>query len=259
MLALGFHLGAYVTETIRAGLTSIRPGQMRAALALGMSRFQAIRTIILPQALIRMLPPLGSLIVIAVKDSAIASVIAVPELLRQSQVLAGKTYRPFEIYTGGDAGLFPDLFPVRARSIDRIYRRLAPSGRVVTTSTGPSSGTTAGASAEGAESDRGPDASHHGDRRCQAVSFSPCCGSRRSRRRRGAATGFVEFFRATAADPADLLGLSTSCRPPSTSVLGFTTALIGLACNVSAFNSETFRAGIRSIRTGSGTPHSRSA
>ena len=127
VLALGFHLGAYVTETIRAGLTSIRPGQMRAALALGMSPFQAIRTIILPQALIRMLPPLGSLIVIAVKDSAIASVIAVPELLRQSQVLAGKTYRPFEIYTAAMLVYFVICYPT-ARIIDRIYRRLAPLG-----------------------------------------------------------------------------------------------------------------------------------
>ena len=46
-----------------------------------------------------MLPSLGSLFVIAVKDSAIASVIAVPELFRQTQVVAGKTYRPFELYT----------------------------------------------------------------------------------------------------------------------------------------------------------------
>ena len=127
LLALGIHLGAYVTEVIRAGLTSIRPGQMRAALALGMSPFQAVRTIILPQALIRMLPALGSLIVIAVKDSAIASVIAVPELLRQSQVLAGKTFRPFEIYTAAMLVYFFICYPT-ARGIDRIYRRLVPLG-----------------------------------------------------------------------------------------------------------------------------------
>jgi His/Glu/Gln/Arg/opine family amino acid ABC transporter permease subunit len=127
IFALGIHLGAYVTEAIRAGLTSIRAGQMRAALALGMSRFQAIRTIILPQALIRMLPPLGSLIVIAVKDSAIASVIAVPELLRQSQVLAGKTFRPFEIYTAAMLVYFLICYPT-ARIIDNVYRRLAPLG-----------------------------------------------------------------------------------------------------------------------------------
>jgi len=100
---------------------------MRAALALGMSGLQGVRTIILPQALIRMLPPLGSLIVIAIKDSAIASVIAVPELMRQSQILAGQTFRPFEIYTTAMILYFLVLFPV-ARGVDQIYRRLAPLG-----------------------------------------------------------------------------------------------------------------------------------
>ncbi len=126
-VALGFHLGAYVAETIRAGLTSVRPGQMRAALALGMSTGQAIRTIILPQALIRMLPNLGSLLVIAIKDSAIASVVAVPELMRQSQILAGRTYRPFEIYTAAMLVYFCLCYPV-ARGVDRVYRRLASLG-----------------------------------------------------------------------------------------------------------------------------------
>lgn len=124
---LGLHLGAYVSETIRAGLTSVRRNQMQAALALGMSRFQAIRTIILPQAIIRMLPALGSLFIIAIKDSAIASVIAVPELLRQTQIVAGKTFRPFELYTAAMLCYFILCYPM-ARGIDRLYRRLAHLG-----------------------------------------------------------------------------------------------------------------------------------
>jgi polar amino acid transport system permease protein len=124
---LGIHLGAYVSETVRAGLTSVRRNQMQAALALGMSRFEAFRTIILPQALIRMMPALGSLFVIAIKDSAIASVIAVPELLRQTQIVAGKTYRPFELYTAAMLVYFLLCYPV-ARGIDRVYRRLAHLG-----------------------------------------------------------------------------------------------------------------------------------
>ena len=127
VVGLGIHLGAYVAETIRAGLTSVRRNQMQAALALGMSRFQAVRTIILPQALIRMLPALGSLFVIAIKDSAIASVIAVPELLRQTQIVAGKTFRPFELYTAAMIVYFLLCYPV-ARGVDRIYRRLAHLG-----------------------------------------------------------------------------------------------------------------------------------
>lgn len=124
---LGLHLAAYVSETVRAGLTSVRRNQMQAALALGMSRFEAIRTIILPQAIIRMLPALGSLFVIAIKDSAITSVIAVPELLRQTQIVAGKTFRPFELYTAAMLVYFILCFPV-ARGVDRIYRRLAHLG-----------------------------------------------------------------------------------------------------------------------------------
>jgi len=127
IVGLGLHLGAYVAETIRAGLTSVRKGQMLAALALGMSGAEAVRTIILPQALIRMLPPLGSLFVIAIKDSAIASVIAVPELLRQSQILAGQTFRPFEIYTAAMIVYFLICYPV-ARGVDALYRRLSHLG-----------------------------------------------------------------------------------------------------------------------------------
>ncbi|WP_342643313.1 amino acid ABC transporter permease [Rhodoligotrophos ferricapiens] len=127
VLGLGLHLGAYVSEVIRAGLGSVRPGQLRAALALGMSPWQAIRVIILPQAVIRMLPAFGSLFVIAIKDSAIASVIAVPELLRQSQIVAGQTFRPIEIYTGAMLVYFLLCYPV-ARGVDAIYRRLAPLG-----------------------------------------------------------------------------------------------------------------------------------
>jgi len=127
VIGLSVHLGAYMAETIRAGLTSVRQGQMRAALALGMSRAAAVRTIILPQALIRMLPPIGSLLVFAIKDSAIASVIAVPELIRQSQVLAGVTYRSFEVYTLTMGIYFLLCYPV-ARGVDALYRRVAYLG-----------------------------------------------------------------------------------------------------------------------------------
>ena len=127
IIGLSAHLGAYVAETVRAGLTSVRKGQMQAALALGMSRLEAIRKIILPQALIRMLPPLGSLFVIAVKDSAIASAIAVPELMRQSQVVAGQTYRGPIIFTTAMVVYFLINYPI-ARGIDRLYRRVAHLG-----------------------------------------------------------------------------------------------------------------------------------
>ena len=128
VLALGVHLGAYMAETIRAGLSSVRRGQMHAALALGMSPLQAIRTIILPQALIRMLPPMGSLFIVAIKDSAIAGLaIGVPELMRQSQVVVSQVYHPFEIYTALAIVYFLLCYPV-ARGVERLYRRVAHLG-----------------------------------------------------------------------------------------------------------------------------------
>jgi len=127
VVGLGLHLAAFVAEVVRAGLTSIRPGQMQAALAIGMSRAQAVRIVLLPQALIRMVPAFGSLLVITIKDSAIASVIAVPELMRQSQVIVGKTYHPFEVFTAALLIYFVLCWPV-ARGVDRLYRRLAPLG-----------------------------------------------------------------------------------------------------------------------------------
>ena len=74
-----------------------------------------------------MLPNLGSLLVISIKDSAIASVVAVPELMRQSQILAGRTYRPFEIYTAAMLAYFCLCYPV-ARGVDAVYRRVAHLG-----------------------------------------------------------------------------------------------------------------------------------
>ncbi len=126
--ALGLHIGAYFAETVRAGLQSVRAGQRRAALALGMTPLQALRVVILPQAVIRMLPNVGSLITITIKDTAIASVIAVPELMRQTQIIAGQSYRPFELYTFAMLVYFVMCLPL-ARGVDFLYRRIAHKGR----------------------------------------------------------------------------------------------------------------------------------
>ena len=112
---------------MRAGIESVRPGQTRAALALGMSRAQIVRRIILPQAIVRMLPAFGSLLSITIKDTAIASVIAVPELMRQSETVAGQSFQPIEVYTFAMLVYFLILFPV-TRGVDRFYRRVAHLG-----------------------------------------------------------------------------------------------------------------------------------
>ena len=128
LIGLTVHLAAYAAEIVRAGIESVRPGQTRAALALGMSQAQVLRRIVLPQALVRMLPAFGSLLSITIKDTAIASVIAVPELMRQSETVAGQSFQPIEVYTFAMLVYFVILYPV-TRGVDRFYRRVAHLGR----------------------------------------------------------------------------------------------------------------------------------
>jgi polar amino acid transport system permease protein len=128
LVALTLHIAAYAAEVIRAGIESIRPGQTRAALALGMSRAQVLRKVLLPQAIVRMLPAFGSILTIAIKDTAIATVIAVPELMHRAETVAGQSYRPVEVFTAVMVAYFCILFPV-TRGVDRLYRRYAHLGR----------------------------------------------------------------------------------------------------------------------------------
>ena len=84
LVALTMHISAYMAEVVRAGIESVRPGQIRAGKALGMSGAQIVRTVLLPQAFVRMLPALGSLVSVTIKDTAIATVIAVPPVAMRS-------------------------------------------------------------------------------------------------------------------------------------------------------------------------------
>ncbi len=92
--ALGFASGAYQTEIFRGAMLSIPPGQMRAARAIGMSRGQAIRSIILPQAFRVAIPSLINEISLVLKDSSLVFVIGVPELLRRAQYASASTMEP---------------------------------------------------------------------------------------------------------------------------------------------------------------------
>jgi len=128
LVALTAHIAAYVAEIVRAGIESIRPGQIRAGLAIGMSQAQIVRKIILPQATVRMLPAFGSILSITIKDTAIAAVIAVPEFMKRSETIAGQSYHPIEVFTFAMLVYFVILFPV-TRAVDMFYRRVAHLGR----------------------------------------------------------------------------------------------------------------------------------
>ena len=90
--------GAYITEIIRAGIQSIEKGQWEASYALGLTRFQQMRHVILPQAVKRILPPMAGQFISAIKDSAIVSVISIQELTFQGMELMAATYLTFEIW-----------------------------------------------------------------------------------------------------------------------------------------------------------------
>ena len=99
VIAMSFCYGAYLGEIFRAGIQSIPRGQMEAALALGLSRGQAIRRVILPQTIRVILPPIGNEFIALLKDSSLVSILAVADLLRRGREYASTTFRYFESYT----------------------------------------------------------------------------------------------------------------------------------------------------------------
>ena len=97
--ACSINSGAYVAEIFRAGIQSISIGQRRAALSLGMTNYQAMRYVILPQAFKRVIPPLGNEFIAMLKDSSLVSVIGFEELTRKGQLIIADTYASVEIWT----------------------------------------------------------------------------------------------------------------------------------------------------------------
>jgi polar amino acid transport system permease protein len=98
IIALGFGYGAYEAEVFRAGIQSIGKGQTEAARSLGMTYIQAMRFIILPQAIRRVLPPLGNDFIACLKDSSLATVLAVNELTQMGRMLRASTFRVLEAF-----------------------------------------------------------------------------------------------------------------------------------------------------------------
>ena len=97
-LSIAIYEGAYITEIIRAGIEGIPKGQWEAAHSIGLSRFNQFRHIILPQALKNVLPPLAGQLISTIKDSAIVSVISIPELSFQGIQVMASTYATFETW-----------------------------------------------------------------------------------------------------------------------------------------------------------------
>lgn len=96
--ACGINSGAYVSEIFRAGIQSIDIGQMEAGRSLGLTWWQSMYYILLPQAFRNILPPLGNEFITMLKDSSLVSVIGFEELTRRGQLVIAQTYASFEIW-----------------------------------------------------------------------------------------------------------------------------------------------------------------
>jgi polar amino acid transport system permease protein len=122
-VALALNVAAFIAEVYRAGITSIPAGQRQAAMALGMTRAQLYRRVLLPQAIVRVIPPLGSYWVSLFKDTSILAVIGVAELMYQGRLVSTDTYRPVEILTGVALIYYVLAYP-QSLAVDYLFRRL---------------------------------------------------------------------------------------------------------------------------------------
>jgi His/Glu/Gln/Arg/opine family amino acid ABC transporter permease subunit len=99
VLGLGLLYGANLAEVFRAGLEAIPSGQREAALTLGLSRRQAMQSVVLPQAIRIVVPPLGNYWIGIMKDATLVSILGIQEIMRTAQNTVLENFRPFEIYS----------------------------------------------------------------------------------------------------------------------------------------------------------------
>lgn len=98
ILGLSLNSAAYLAEIVRAGIQSVEIGQREASESLGLDPRQTLFYVIFPQALRRMIPPLGNEFVVLLKDTSLVAFIGYQELLRQGQLIVARNFRAFEIY-----------------------------------------------------------------------------------------------------------------------------------------------------------------
>lgn len=122
-ISLGIVSSAYQMEIIRGAILSVSGEQMMAARAIGMSKQQAIRNVILPQTLRLAIPPWSNEAAIVIKDSSLVYALGVPEILRRAQLISASTQQPFLAYAAAAAIYFILVF-ITSRLLDRLEIRL---------------------------------------------------------------------------------------------------------------------------------------
>ncbi|MDF2878821.1 MAG: yecS [Clostridia bacterium] len=122
IIALSLNSGAYLAETIRAAIQSIDKGQMEASKALGMSYYQAMFKVIIPQSYRRLIPPVGNEMIMLLKDSSLVSAIGMAELLRNAKVMANSSADAvFYVYAAVIYLFFTSLLTLMFQRLEKRY------------------------------------------------------------------------------------------------------------------------------------------
>jgi polar amino acid transport system permease protein len=129
MVGLGLYSAAYVSEIVRGAIQSVDRGQMEAARSIGLSSGQAMRSVILPQAIVRMIPPLGNEFIALIKNSALVSLLTIHDLMHEGQKIISVSYRSLEVYLA-IAVIYFILTGLTTLALGRLELRLRAGGMV---------------------------------------------------------------------------------------------------------------------------------
>ncbi|BAH46776.1 MULTISPECIES: amino acid ABC transporter permease [Brevibacillus] len=125
ILALSLNAGAYLAEIFRGGILSIDKGQMEAARSLGLSHGKAMRLVILPQAVRRMIPAFVNQFIVTLKDTSLLTVIGIRELMNSGEIIISSNFRSFEIWAVVAVFYFLMIYilSLLSRSLERRFAK----------------------------------------------------------------------------------------------------------------------------------------
>lgn len=129
VVGLGIYSGSYVSEIVRGAIQSVEKGQMEAARSLGMPSGLAMRSIIIPQAVVRMIPPFGNEFIALIKNSALVSLVTIHDVMHEGQKIISVSYRSLEVYLA-IAAIYLVLTMTTTLVLRTIERKLRAGGMV---------------------------------------------------------------------------------------------------------------------------------
>lgn len=127
VVGMGMYSGAYVSEIVRGAIQSIDRGQLEAARSLGMSYRVAMREIVVPQAVVRMIPPLGNEFIALIKNSSLVSLLTITDVMHEGQKIISTSYRSLEVYLA-IALVYFVLTNLTGLALRMVERRLGANG-----------------------------------------------------------------------------------------------------------------------------------